>query len=163
MRNVRNLLCNCFSWKKSPQFGNRSFTFHFLSRIWICWSDLFGIYTFSVISWMKEPAIFVRVAGDNRRLPATNDSPGSRQAHFLDTSPFSPNSFLLDHFALCRLCVCDSKVSLLAGYLSVPSKIPAKLIIRKISEAKDQQLRQEQAGFWKGGGCTDQIFTLRNQ
>ena len=33
-------------------------------------------------------------------------------------------------------------------------------IIRRISEAVDLQLRQEQAGFRKG--CTDQIFTLRN-
>ena len=46
--------------------------------------------------------------------------------------------------------------------LSVPSKILAKLIIRRISEAVDQQLRKEQTGFRKGWGCTDQIFTLRN-
>ena len=59
----------------------------------------------------------------------------SRQAHFLDTSSCSANSFLLDHFVLRRLCVCDPKVSLLAGYLSVPRKILAKLLIRQISEA----------------------------
>ena len=35
-------------------------------------------------------------------------------------------------------------------------------IIRRISEAVDLRLRQEQAGFKKGRGCTDQIFTLRN-
>ena len=46
--------------------------------------------------------------------------------------------------------------------LSVNSKILAKLIIRRISEAVDQRLRQEQAGFRKGRGCMDQIFTLRN-
>ena len=46
--------------------------------------------------------------------------------------------------------------------LSVPSKILAKLIIRRISEAVDQRLRQEQAGLRKGRGCTDQIFTLHN-
>ena len=46
--------------------------------------------------------------------------------------------------------------------LSVLSKILAKLIITRISEAVHQQLRQEQAGFRKGRGCTDQIFTLRN-
>ena len=46
--------------------------------------------------------------------------------------------------------------------LSVPSKILAKLIIKRISEAVGQQLRQEQAGFRKGRGCIDQIFTLRN-
>ena len=45
--------------------------------------------------------------------------------------------------------------------LSVPSKILAKLIIRRISEAVYQRLRQEQAGFRKGRGCTDQIFTAQ--
>ena len=39
--------------------------------------------------------------------------------------------------------------------LSVSSKILVKLIIRQISEAEDQQLRQEQAGFQKGWGCID--------
>ena len=46
--------------------------------------------------------------------------------------------------------------------LSVPSKILAKIIINRISKAVDQQLREEQAGFRPGRGCTDQIFTLRN-
>ena len=46
--------------------------------------------------------------------------------------------------------------------LSVPSKILAKIIIERISETVDQQLRKEQAGFRPGRGCTDQIFTLRN-
>ena len=46
--------------------------------------------------------------------------------------------------------------------LPVPSKILAKLIIRWISEGVDQQLSQDQAGFHKGQGCMDQIFTLRN-
>ena len=43
-----------------------------------------------------------------------------------------------------------------------PNKILAKLIIRCISEAVDQRLRQKQAGFQKGRGCTDQISTLHN-
>ena len=46
--------------------------------------------------------------------------------------------------------------------LSVHSKILGELTIRWISEAVDQRLRQEQAGFQKGQGCTDQIFTQRN-
>ena len=46
--------------------------------------------------------------------------------------------------------------------LSVHSKILAKPTISWISEAVDQQLRQEQAGFRKGQGCTEQIFTLRD-
>ena len=46
--------------------------------------------------------------------------------------------------------------------LSIPSKIMAKIIIKRISEAIDSHLRKEQAGFRKGKGCTDQIFTLRN-
>ena len=42
-----------FLGRKARNSEIRFFTFHFLSRIWICWSDLFGIYTFSVISWVK--------------------------------------------------------------------------------------------------------------
>ena len=46
--------------------------------------------------------------------------------------------------------------------LSIPSKILAKVIIMRISEAVDKKLRNEQAGFRKGRGCTEQIFALRN-
>ena len=46
--------------------------------------------------------------------------------------------------------------------LSIPSKILAKIIITRIIDAVDQNLRREQAGFRKGKGCTDQIFALRN-
>ena len=46
--------------------------------------------------------------------------------------------------------------------LSIPSKILAKIIITRITDAVDQSLRREQAGFRKGKGCTDQIFALRN-
>jgi len=46
--------------------------------------------------------------------------------------------------------------------LSVPSKILAKVIIRRILDAVDDALRKEQAGFREQRGCIDQIFTLRN-
>ena len=46
--------------------------------------------------------------------------------------------------------------------LSIPSKILAKIIIKRISNAIDSKLRNEQAGFRKGKGCIDQIFILRN-
>lgn len=46
--------------------------------------------------------------------------------------------------------------------LSVPSKILAKIIIGRMSEAVDNALRNEQAGFRKQRGCIDQIFALRN-
>ena len=46
--------------------------------------------------------------------------------------------------------------------LSVPSKIMAKIIILRLVDAIDKQLREEQAGFRKGRGCIDQIFALRN-
>ena len=46
--------------------------------------------------------------------------------------------------------------------LSIPSKIMAKIIIMRMSEAVDKLLRKEQAGFRKGRRCTDQIFALRN-
>ena len=45
--------------------------------------------------------------------------------------------------------------------LSVPSKIFCKVIIQRITQAVDDILRNEQAGFCKGNGCGDQIFTLR--
>ena len=46
--------------------------------------------------------------------------------------------------------------------LSIPSKILAKIVINKISTAIDECLREEQAGFRRGRGCSDQIFVLRN-
>lgn len=46
--------------------------------------------------------------------------------------------------------------------LSIPSKILAKVIIRRISTAIDSKLRDEQAGFRAGKSCSDQIFALRN-
>jgi hypothetical protein len=44
--------------------------------------------------------------------------------------------------------------------LSVPSKILAKIIIRKISDAVDSVLRNEQPGFRKQRSCTDHTFAL---
>ena len=46
--------------------------------------------------------------------------------------------------------------------LSVPSKILCKIIIQRINQAVDNQLRKEQAGFRKDKSCIDHIFTLRN-
>ena len=46
--------------------------------------------------------------------------------------------------------------------LSVPSKILAKVIIKRISDAVDRTWRKAQAGFRKGRECADQIFALRN-
>lgn len=46
--------------------------------------------------------------------------------------------------------------------LSISSKILAKIIIQHISDVVDQKLRNKQAGFCRGRGCTDQIFALRN-
>ena len=44
----------------------------------------------------------------------------------------------------------------------MPSKIFCKIILTRIDKAIDEHLRPEQAGFRKGKGCVDQIFTLRN-
>ena len=46
--------------------------------------------------------------------------------------------------------------------LSVPSKIFGGVFLNRIEGAIDVKLCQEQAGFRKGKGCTDQIFALRN-
>nr|CAH8863171.1 unnamed protein product [Trichobilharzia regenti] len=45
--------------------------------------------------------------------------------------------------------------------LSTPSKILSRIILERINDALDTQLRPEQAGFRKGKSCTDQIATLR--
>ena len=46
--------------------------------------------------------------------------------------------------------------------LSTPSEIFAKVITKRLSLAVDHRLREEQAGFRRGRGCIDHIFTLRN-
>ena len=46
--------------------------------------------------------------------------------------------------------------------LSMTSKIFCRVLLNRIEEAIDVNLRQEQAGFRTGKGCMDQIFSLRN-
>ena len=46
--------------------------------------------------------------------------------------------------------------------LSIPSKVFCRILLGRIDSAIDTKLRQEQAGFRKGRGCIDQIFTIRN-
>ena len=46
--------------------------------------------------------------------------------------------------------------------LSVPSKVFCRILLGRLDSAIDKRLREEQAGFRKGRGCTDQIFTIRN-
>ena len=45
--------------------------------------------------------------------------------------------------------------------LSVPSKVLTRIILERLKDAIDEQLRPEQAGFRKDKSCTDQIATLR--
>ena len=44
----------------------------------------------------------------------------------------------------------------------MPSKIFCRVLLNRIEGAIDVNLRQVQAGFWRGKGCMDQIFSLRN-
>ena len=46
--------------------------------------------------------------------------------------------------------------------LSIPSKIFCRILLCRIDKVLDPILREEQAGFRRGRGCIDQIFTLRN-
>ena len=46
--------------------------------------------------------------------------------------------------------------------MSIPSKVFCRILLGRIETAIDKKLRQEQAGFQKRRGCTDQIFALRN-
>ncbi len=58
------------------------------------------------------------------------------------------------------LAICDNWRGIML--LSIPSKVLSKVLLARIDEAIDKKLREEQAGFRKGRGCIDQIFTLRN-
>ena len=46
--------------------------------------------------------------------------------------------------------------------LSMPSKIFCRVLLNRIEGAIDANLRQELAGFRRGKGCMDQMFSLRN-
>lgn len=46
--------------------------------------------------------------------------------------------------------------------LSIPSKVFCRILLNRFDSAIDVKLRKEQAGFRKGWGCIDQMFTLRN-
>ena len=46
--------------------------------------------------------------------------------------------------------------------LSVPSKILAKIVTKRVLNAVDAGMRKKQAGFKKEWRCTDQISKLRN-
>ncbi|KAI8514548.1 hypothetical protein Bbelb_071390 [Branchiostoma belcheri] len=46
--------------------------------------------------------------------------------------------------------------------LSIPSKVFCRILLKRIDSALDTKLREEQAGFRKARGCSDQIFALRN-
>ena len=59
-----------------------------------------------------------------------------------------------------NLQVCDNWRGI--TLLSIPSKVFCRILLGRIETAIDKKLRQEQAGFRKRRGCTDQIFALRN-
>ncbi|KAL5016141.1 hypothetical protein ScPMuIL_005730, partial [Solemya velum] len=45
--------------------------------------------------------------------------------------------------------------------LSIPGKVFNRVLLNRMKEAVDPQLRDQQAGFRKDRSCTDQIATLR--
>ena len=45
--------------------------------------------------------------------------------------------------------------------IPVVSKLLASVILRRLIKRREEQTREEQAGFRPGRGCIDQIFTLR--
>ena len=45
--------------------------------------------------------------------------------------------------------------------MSVPGKVFSSVLLGRIKNAIDSQLRQEQAGFRQWRSCNDQIFILR--
>jgi hypothetical protein len=47
------------------------------------------------------------------------------------------------------------------GLLSIPGKVYRRVIIEKVREIIEMQIRDEQGGFRKGRGCVDQVLTLK--
>ena len=45
--------------------------------------------------------------------------------------------------------------------LNMASKVFCRMFLERIKITLDQKLREEQAGFWAGWSCMDQIATLR--
>ena len=45
--------------------------------------------------------------------------------------------------------------------LSIVGKLDGRVLIKRIREKTDGVIREEQCGFRKARGCTDQIFTVR--
>ncbi|VDP30572.1 unnamed protein product, partial [Schistosoma mattheei] len=46
--------------------------------------------------------------------------------------------------------------------LSIPGKVFNRVLLNRMKDAADAQLRDQQAGFREDRSCTDQIATLRN-
>ena len=46
--------------------------------------------------------------------------------------------------------------------MSIAAKVMCKVIITRIRDGADHQLRPEQAGYRKGRSTTEQIFVFRN-
>ena len=59
-----------------------------------------------------------------------------------------------------NLQVCDNWRGI--TLLSISGKVFCRILLGRIETAIDKKLRQEQAGFRKRRGGTDQIFALRN-
>ena len=55
--------------------------------------------------------------------------------------------------------VCDNYRGI--SLLSIPSKILAKVLYRRIEVVVEPQLHEAQCGFRKGRGCIDQVFNLK--
>ena len=60
-----------------------------------------------------------------------------------------------------NLCNCDNWRGIIT-LLSVPSEVFFKFLLKRIDKIVDEKLREEQAGFRRGRGCIDKMFTLRN-
>ena len=45
--------------------------------------------------------------------------------------------------------------------LSTPSKVFNRIISERLRKGADKRLSENQAGFWNGRSCSDQIATLR--
>jgi hypothetical protein len=56
--------------------------------------------------------------------------------------------------------ICDSRNYRGISLMDMATKVFSMILLKRFEEARDERTRENQCGYRKGRGCTDQVFTL---